>query len=157
MTLGQLEFLGGFIDDLLDLGMLKSGTFSLKAESFDILSVVRLILKIFGPQAKAKNVKMRATVQQVEVYDSELASDELPQLPKLIGDERRIKQIMINLIRNALKFTQAGFISLQVIYNGWPSNKLTIAVQDTGVGISAEERPSLFTRFGKLLRTASIN
>ena len=75
MSLGQLEFLGGFIDDLLDLGMIKSGTFSLKEEQFDILSVVKLILKIFSPQAKAKNVKMRATVQQVEVYDSELFSD----------------------------------------------------------------------------------
>lgn len=40
MSLGQLEFLGGFINDLLDLGMLKSGTFSLKEEQFDILSVV---------------------------------------------------------------------------------------------------------------------
>lgn len=75
MSLGQLEFLGGFIDDLLDLGMIKSGTFSLKEEQFDILRVVKLILKIFSPQAKAKNVKMRATVQQVEVYDSELFSD----------------------------------------------------------------------------------
>lgn len=51
MTLGQLEFLSGFVDDLLDLGMLKHGTFSLVRESFDITTVVKLIMMIFGPQA----------------------------------------------------------------------------------------------------------
>ena len=112
MILGQLEFLGGFIDDLLDLGMLKSGTFSLRKESFDIIGVVKLMMMIFSPQAKAKNVRMRATVQNIEVNDSQLSTKLTSSIPNLVGDERRIKQIMINLIRNALKFTESGFIYL---------------------------------------------
>ena len=69
-------------------------------------------MKIFSPQAKAKKVKMRAIVQHVEVKESDLPADIMPKIPNLIGDERRIKQIMINLIRNAFKFTKAGLISL---------------------------------------------
>lgn len=63
----------------------------------------------------------------------------------------------MNLVRNALKFTEQGFIYLEVLYSSWPENLLTIEVKDTGVGIAPEEMPKLFTRFGKLLRTASIN
>ena len=63
----------------------------------------------------------------------------------------------MNLVKNALKFTQSGFISIQVLYNSWPENMLQIIVQDTGVGIAQQEMPSLFTRFGKLLRTAGVN
>ena len=86
-----------------------------------------------------------------------MSVDQLPEVPRLIGDERRIKQILMNLVRNALKFTEQGFIYLAVSYSHWPENLLTIEVKDSGVGIAPEEMPKLFTRFGKLLRTASIN
>ena len=112
---------------------------------------------IFGPQAKQKSVEFKATVQRVEVGESVMSVDQLPEVPRLIGDERRIKQILMNLVRNALKFTEQGFIYLAVSYSHWPENLLTIEVKDSGVGIAPEEMPKLFTRFGKLLRTASIN
>ena len=75
-------------------------------------------------------------------------------LPHLVGDERRLKQVIINLIRNAIKFTHEGSISLLVTYS---ECELSIAVRDTGVGITAEEIKLLFNRFGILQRTANMN
>ena len=79
------------------------------------------------------------------------SSSELPDLiPTLIGDERRIKQILMNLIRNAIKFTQFGSVSLKVHYESYLRGILTIEVSDTGAGIAQKDIPFLFTRFGKL-------
>mmetsp|Transcript_36915 Transcript_36915/g.48521 ORF Transcript_36915/g.48521 Transcript_36915/m.48521 type:complete len:119 (+) Transcript_36915:1413-1769(+) len=64
---------------------------------------------------------------------------------------------MINLIRNAIKFTQRGYIEVAVFYRGEPENLLKLEVRDTGVGIAPDEIPKLFTRFGKLMRTAEYN
>ena len=94
------------MDDLLDLGTLKHGTFSLVKETFDIIGVVQLITMIFGPQAKQKSVEFKATVNGVEVGESLLTTEQLPKVPRLIGDERRLKQVLMNLVRNALKFTE---------------------------------------------------
>ena len=63
----------------------------------------------------------------------------------------------MNLVRNAIKFTSSGLIYLKVFYVSLPSSILTIEVQDSGSGIVREDMPKLFTRFGKLLRTAKIN
>ena len=68
-----------------------------------------------------------------------------------------MKQILINLIKNALKFTHSGFIDIEVDYVQVPNRQLDIKVTDTGCGIDPDDIPMLFSRFGKLQRTASIN
>ena len=73
-----------------------------------------------------------------------------------LGDERRIKQVLINLIKNAKKFTEKGKIQIKASYNE-QAESLVVHVNDTGVGISAEDLPKLFNRFGKLQRTAEMN
>ena len=77
-------------------------------------------------------------------------------LPKLIGDKRRLLQVLINLVKNSLKFTNKGSISIGVRYDEKQS-LLEVAVNDTGVGIKPEEIKHLFQKFGKLHRTAEIN
>ena len=77
-------------------------------------------------------------------------------LPKLFGDKRRLLQALINLLKNALKFTSAGSIMIETFYDRQDGN-LVVEIQDTGVGISAEDLPSLFKKFGKLHRTAEMN
>ena len=73
----------------------------------------------------------------------------------LIGDERRFKQVLINLVKNALKFTSSGDrITVRVCYKK-DLSLLIVEVEDTGAGIAQEDFPKLFTRFGKLSRTAS--
>jgi len=75
-------------------------------------------------------------------------------MPRLVGDSRRLKQILMNLVRNAIKFTHFGNID---IFANFSDNRLSVDVRDTGHGIAEEDIPMLFTRFGKLQRTASLN
>ena len=80
----------------------------------------------------------------------------LEKLPRLIGDKRRLLQVLINLLKNAVKFTSSGKIKVTARYEN-QSQLLTVAVHDTGMGIAQEEIPNLFKKFGKLQRTACIN
>lgn len=77
------------------------------------------------------------------------------RLGKLIGDKRRLQQVLINLVKNALKFTRkSDRITIRACYR---EQFLVVYVEDTGVGIAREDMPRLFTRFGKLHRTAAMN
>ena len=78
-------------------------------------------------------------------------------LPRLVGDKKRFRQVLINLVKNAVKFTNRGdTISVIAAYEP-RTEMLTVDVTDTGFGITAEDYPKLFTRFGKLQRTAKMN
>ena len=74
----------------------------------------------------------------------------------LRGDETRLKQVLINLVKNAIKFTDSGFIDVKLAYN---RNKGVLKghVRDSGCGIEEHDLGKLFSRFGKLDRTAEIN
>ena len=76
--------------------------------------------------------------------------------PLLLGDARRLKQVLINLVKNAKKFTPKGKIEILASYD-LEQESLVVHVKDTGSGIAAEDLPKLFTRFGKLQRTAQMN
>ena len=74
-----------------------------------------------------------------------IITDIPPNLPiHCIGDEQRIKQILVNLIGNALKFTREGTITLKAVVK---SNELLVSITDTGVGISASDLTKIFHRF----------
>ena len=79
---------------------------------------------------------------------------ELPE--HLVGEEVRLKQILINLIKNALKFTKKGWIKIIVAYD-YNEKMLKVHIFDSGKGIKQEELNKLFTKFGKLRRTAEMN
>jgi len=76
--------------------------------------------------------------------------------PLLFGDARRLKQVLLNLVKNAKKFTPKGKIEILTSYD-IQQESLIVHVKDTGAGIAAEDLPKLFTRFGKLQRTAQMN
>lgn len=78
------------------------------------------------------------------------------KLPKLIGDERRLLQVLINLLKNAIKFTKRGHIKLSASFDSI-RQRLIVHVSDTGVGIAEQDFCKLFNRFGKLHRTAEMN
>ena len=83
-----------------------------------------------------------------------MGSTDLPLT--LRGDQLRLKQIMINLVKNALKFTRTGSVRIVSAYDK-DQSLLKVHVVDTGIGIKAEEMDKLFNMFGKLLRTAEMN
>lgn len=74
----------------------------------------------------------------------------------ILGDGRRFKQVLINLVKNALKFTRTGSIEILTSYD--KSQEMLFAqIKDTGNGIAKEDLGKLFNRFGKLTRTANMN
>ena len=75
---------------------------------------------------------------------------------KLKGDQLRLKQILINLVKNALKFTKTGSVRMVCAFDN-AQDLLKVHIVDTGIGIKADEMGKLFNMFGKLLRTADIN
>ena len=74
----------------------------------------------------------------------------------MIGDERRFTQVLINLTKNAIKFTQNGHVKIKAWYKS-DTELLFVEVEDTGIGIAAEDLPKLFNKFGVLARTAEMN
>jgi signal transduction histidine kinase len=125
------EVLLTVIDDILDFSKVEAGKLTLEARPFDLSASVETVLNLLAPRAAERGL----------VLTSHVAED-VPRL--LVGDEVRIRQIMLNLVGNALKFTEHGRVELRVARS---SHLVTIAVADTGIGIPPEEQPRLFTRF----------
>ena len=74
----------------------------------------------------------------------------------LLGDARRLKQLIMNLVKNAIKFTEKGSITIKALYEK-NSQTLTVKIVDTGMGLNKKEILKLFKHFGKLKRTAAVN
>jgi len=114
---------------------------------------MQAVIQIFKPQAKAHQINLKFSCEQYlkppptkskdedcvlinmrKLLDHRL--NEVLQLPKLIGDERRLKQVLINLVKNALKFSKAqGLIQIKASYDV-TLQMLIVHVEDTGVGIA---------------------
>ena len=104
-----------FVEDMLDVNQLIEGAFSLNLERFNPNKVLKMIEVIFQPQARAKGIELTATVENFLMppdFASELLLPDIQnglnkmKLPNLIGDERRLKQVLYNLVKNALKYTE---------------------------------------------------
>ena len=140
-----------FIEDLIDLKQLREGIFSLEKDPVNVNSIIKAVCDTFKPQAKAKKITMSYQLGKDTCSDSKA-------IPFLYGDKRRIKQILMNLIKNALKFTKQGTIVIKAEYIELVNSpELKVQITDTGLGIAEGDMNKLFTRFGKLQRTASIN
>ena len=122
------------INDILDLSKIEHGDIELNEEEVDVTKVVESCLTIIEERAKKGNLK--------------LSYDPPESLPKLWGEARRVKQILINLLSNSVKFTRpGGEISVQVLVE--KSGNLAITVFDTGIGIAAEDMEQIMTPFGQ--------
>jgi signal transduction histidine kinase len=139
---GQQAFLGvvknnanrlmDLINDILEIGRIDADKIQLNFESVDIPSVFQDVL-----QTMRAEVERKSTVVNVEV------EDDLPQIP---ADLRRVTQVILNLVSNAVKYTYPGAqVSLRAHRN--PAGLLQVDVEDTGVGISPEQQQHLFRRF----------
>lgn len=126
------------INDILDFSKIDSGTVTLNEDPFDLEALLQSILNLFSRRALKKNVNL------VLDYD--------PNVPKiLIGDEGRIRQIIINLVGNAEKFTSEGTIRVEVSgLSTHGSTVLEISVQDTGVGIPEDKLAHIFDQFSQV-------
>jgi signal transduction histidine kinase/CheY-like chemotaxis protein len=151
----QREYLGmiksssnallGIINEILDFSRIEAGTFQL---SFSPFALRALLQDTLTP------LRMRALEKQLE-FQWEVS----PNVPDLIsGDAGRLRQIIINLVGNAIKFTEHGFIQITISeQSGAPTGKvqLLFAVRDTGIGISAEKQANIFQPFHQADNTIS--
>ena len=125
------------IDDILDSAQLESGRLSISAAPTDLDAMVRAVAKFWTVGATAKGLKLEVQVANV------------PR--RVVVDERRVQQILFNLVSNALKFTDKGAISLSVdVETADSGERLVFHVKDTGIGIPADKLDDIFGTFQQL-------
>jgi len=124
------------INDILDFSKIESGKLNLESRPFNLRQCVEETLDLFAVQIRKK--KLEAAY---------LIAPEVP--PNLIGDSNRLRQILLNLIGNAVKFTDRGEITLKVQYQSHDEKgfHLLFSVTDTGIGISREGAEKIFQSF----------
>ena len=121
------------IEDILDLSTVESGNVRLSVEEIGLEAFLAGVMKVCQAPAMEKRIRMDAVL-----------SPTISGL-KIMGDDRLLKQVMFNLIANAIKFTpEGGTVTLSAELN---EDRVSIAVTDTGIGIAAEEQERIFERF----------
>ena len=136
----KIQFAGrallGVINNVLDLSKIEAGEMSLENDTFDLPALVRDLSQMLAPQAAAKGI--------------ELVVDFAYSLPRVIsGDVSRLRQILTNLLNNAIKFTEVGRVELRLncIASGTQDIRIRCEVIDTGIGIDPATITRLFTPF----------
>jgi signal transduction histidine kinase/ActR/RegA family two-component response regulator len=130
------EMLLALINDILDLSKMESGKLSLDARPVDVRTVAREVVQMLNPQAQTKSLYLTA----------DIAEDVLPYFK---GDAMRLKQVLINLVGNAIKFTQRGGVKI-IVRMQQDGRWLQCQVRDTGIGIAADRIDKLFQVFSQV-------
>jgi PAS domain S-box-containing protein len=119
------------VNELLDLSRIEAGKLELEEIAFDPAAPVREVLALQAAAAADKGLRLSASVDAA-----------LP--PRILGDPRRLRQVMLNLVDNAVKFTAAGTVELKVARE---ADRMVVEVRDSGAGIPPGLRRRLFRRF----------
>ncbi|HEX6957542.1 MAG TPA: PAS-domain containing protein [Ferrovibrio sp.] len=130
------EHLLTLINDILDLSKLEAGRIDLETIDFDLTQLVESSVSMMTPRAVIKNLR--------------LSSRQEPPLPRFLrGDPGRLRQILFNLVSNAIKFTNEGEVEITVASAAEPDgrHRIRFSVRDTGIGIAADKMERLFGRF----------
>lgn len=133
MVRGSARHLLALINDVLDISRIEAGQMAVAFAQFRVEDVVLRVLEVSAPQAARKNLSLQG----------ELA----PAVRTIVSDEQRVEQVLLNLVSNAIKFTEQGEIRV-VCHSrkGW----LTIDVIDTGIGIAKADHSRLFLPFSQI-------
>lgn len=133
------DLLFGMVNDLLDFSRLAAGKVVLQQIDFDLEQVVETAVGLFGERAQRSNVEL--------ILD---ADDDVPRL--LRGDPARLQQVLVNLIGNAVKFTERGEIVVRLVREAESAATASVRceVRDTGIGIAPEAQKLLFQPFSQV-------
>jgi CheY-like chemotaxis protein len=158
------EVLLTVIDDILDFSKAEAGKLTLEARPFDLAASVEAVISLLSPRAAERGLALTGQVD--------------PNLPHaLVGDEVRVRQIMLNLVSNALKFTEQGGVELRVTSSeqrvtssesqaesaddassplaARSSRLVTLSVTDTGIGIASEQLAQMFEQYTQADRSTA--
>ncbi len=135
MVLSDIDRLTRIVNDFLDISKIESGKLELEKDYVDVGQFVSELLKSFAPVAEAKGLSL---LKEIGVNK------------RLYCDKDRVSQVLVNLISNAIKFTDEGYI--KVIAEELPEG-VVFCVEDTGVGIPEDELPNIFDKFHQVGRS----
>jgi signal transduction histidine kinase/ActR/RegA family two-component response regulator len=131
------EHLLSLVDDVLDLAKIEAGSMVVQAEPFHLRELLEATIRMKQWRADAKKLDLRLDIH--------------PSCPSFVrGDPRKLRQVLLNLVSNALKFTQQGGVTIRVTANPIDNERLVrliIEVQDTGEGIAEEDQARVFQSF----------
>jgi len=132
------------INDILDLAKVNAGKMAFEKSSFDLENSIDLMLQLFELKILEKNVRL------IKIYDNRIP-------PILIGDAMRLRQIILNLFSNAVKFTNKGSITINVCLAKEDDEKITLefTIIDTGIGIAKEKLEYIFNSFEQASKDTS--
>jgi histidine kinase len=135
----EAKRLNRLVDDLQELSRVEAHAFELQLQPVDVPSLVEGTIKRLGSAAAARGVRLEASVSA--------------HLPKPLGDEGRLMQVLSNLTNNALQYTpRGGAVTLSAAVVG---GELHVSVRDTGVGIAPDQLPRIFDRFYRIDKSRS--
>ena len=120
----------GLINDVLDLSKIEAGQLALSLADYSLKNVIQSVFSAVEPLAREKQVALKIDVA--------------PELSQARGDERRVTQVLLNLVGNAIKFTDIGEVSIK---GSSANGSFIVAVHDTGPGISEADQAKLFQEF----------
>ena len=133
------ESLLSIINDILDFSKIESGKMELVEGNYKLDEVIKNLVNMMKPRIDNKNLEFKVNV-----------NDKIPN--ELFGDSVRIRQVVVNLLTNAAKYTQVGSVTFSVDFENTNNGEILLkfSVQDTGIGIRDEDRKKLFTDFQRL-------
>ncbi|MBP1711225.1 MAG: hypothetical protein H6Q49_1427, partial [Deltaproteobacteria bacterium] len=133
MVYNSAKHLLDLINDVLDISKIEAEQLNVVHERFDLRESIERVMKSSQPLADKKGIEFSSTVA--------------PEIGAMTSDRRRVEQILLNLISNAVKFTEQGYVRLRGEVRG---NDIIIDVQDSGIGIKQEDMGLLFNAFQQI-------
>jgi PAS domain S-box-containing protein len=127
------------IEEILDFSKIEAGRLDLEARPFALQPLIEDIAELLATRAQGKGIEIASYIDE--------------RLPaKVIGDETRLRQVLVNLAGNAIKFTEQGGVAIVVEPGEWPG-EIVFKVRDTGIGIAASEHERIFGEFEQAAQT----
>jgi len=128
------------INDILDFSKIEGGHLRLDVGNFELLKLVEETLGLLAQRAYGKGIELICSVEPSSAWEVE-------------GDSQRLRQILINLLGNAIKFTQQGHVALRVARQ--EDGQFLFEISDTGIGVDKHKQPSIFEAFSQVDETTS--
>jgi len=126
------------INDVLDLSKIEAGKFDMETEVFDVLSLCQEVVDLFSAQVQSKNINLRLSAR------SETTNW------RVLGYGKAVRQIVLNLVSNAIKFTETGSVEIEVnerVSNNEETRIFCLVIRDSGIGVAPEAQSRIFEQF----------